>query len=199
MTFKNSDVLTDYVALLVDDVLNIAVEVVKKDNSWYLDERSELLRSSFNLVEADTEVNIVVSSEIASDNPNSGPLIVRCRIVHGEIEIVINGAYQPTVLKTKRSQLIDNFRGLLSKSFDAIMSSKDQKSLSEPVQDVVDEALARAESFIASNQGKHTREQLLDHIHSGSRWQLAVTDLDSRSLANVFKAAYSAIVDAGLL
>ena len=173
-------------------------------------------------------VQIVVSSIVASDTINDGELIADAmmnRSILGEffIELVLNGAYRWRKLKELRPYLVKAVYDSLIHELTHVADYKyrdgkehsyhnedgsidDDKYYSDRfevtafVQEVTDEAVRRAEEFTRARRGEnYTRDQLLDYVYKGKTWKDRVPQLKPSDRARVMKAAYSAMVDAGLV
>ena len=171
---------------------------------------------------------VVVSSIVASETINDGDLIADAmlhRDIVGDmtIELVLNGAYRWRKLLELRDNLVRAvYEALIHElthladhkyrdgkehayhkqdgSLDDDRYYSDKFEVTAFVQEITDEAVARAEQYVRSNRGKnYTRDQLLDHVSAGKNWKDRVPKLKASDRARVMKAVYSALVDAGLI
>lgn len=174
------------------------------------------------------EATVVVSSIVASDTINDGELIVDAMLHRGitgdmTIELVLNGAYRWRKLQELRDYLVKAvYEALIHElthladyryrdgkehpyhkqdgSLDDDRYYSDKFEVTAFVQEVTDEAVARAEQFVRSHRDvNYTRDQLLDYVSAGKNWKDRVPKLKPTDRARVLKAVYSAMVDAGLV
>lgn len=141
------------------------------------------------------------------------------------IEIVIEGAYTWQKLKELRYHFVkelyaamlhelthaadhayDNATAQLGRppymakdgSIDDAEYWNDPRELRAFIQEVVEEALARAETFMRSRYGENvTREQVLEYVYGGKTWKQVSEHTNERNRAKILKAVYTALVDAG--
>ncbi len=174
------------------------------------------------------ETRIIVSSIVGSDTINDGELVIDAMLHRGiagdmTIELVLNGAYRWRKLVELRDYLVRAvYDALLHElthladyryrdgkehsyrnddgSLDDDRYYSDKFEVTAFVQEVTDEAVKRAEDFTRARRDKnYTREQLLDYVANGKNWKDRVPKLKPSDRARVLKAAYSALVDAGLI
>jgi len=141
------------------------------------------------------------------------------------VEIVIEGAYTWQKLKELRYHFVnDLYTALLHELTHAADHAYDNKTsqLGRPpymskdgeiddveywndprelrafLQEVVEESLARAETFTRSHRGENiTREQVLEYVYNGKMWKQTAKFMNERNRAKILKAVYTALVDAG--
>ncbi len=141
------------------------------------------------------------------------------------VEIVIEGAYTWQKLKELRYYLVkDLYTALLHELTHAADHAYDNETaaLGRPpymakdgtlddaeywndpreirafLQEVVDEALARAETFVRTHRGDNfTRDQVLEYVYGGKMWKQTAEFMNERNRAKILKAVYTALVDAG--
>ncbi len=199
------EAITDFATLLADDVIARAEEISTKQELDQIDDHDELLRSSYGLSDHDVwvVVPIVVRSEVASDKPNNGKLIVTT-LVHedtGEptIEVAINGSYQWSKLGELRDSLAQDLIKVLLRELPIALSLRVSDESSTFVQDVADEAVARAEAFRQEQRdGNPTRDMVLDHVRAGEFFK-SMAGMKLRDRATTLKLVYSSLADTGLV
>jgi hypothetical protein len=179
-----------------------------------------LLESNFTVADVESRTwktfPVIVRSIVHSEQVNQGALILDSSYseeVDGSlfVEIVINGAYTWQKLKELRSNLVNDVYTSLLRELSSVFSSampheesndvefwEDPSNVMAILQEVVEEALVRAESYARSQRHKNvTRVQVLDHVHAGDTWKRALEFTNERNRAKILKAAYAALVDAG--
>lgn len=223
----------DYAELLADDIISAAKYVMRQQELGCLDDHAKLVRSDYGVNDVKTkewiEIPVLISSEWDGGQINDGTLIVGAMLGKYEagnmaIELVVNGAYTWSKLKELRSYLVksvyenlihelthladyayrDGKEHLSKKPSDAEYYG-DKFEMTAFIQELTDEALARAESYTKANRPaggkKHelTRDMMLDHVYAGKIWRDRVPNMQPRDRAKVLKVVYSALVDAGYL
>ncbi len=141
------------------------------------------------------------------------------------IEIIIEGAYTWQKLKELRQYLVkDLYTALLHElthaadhaydnktsrlgrppymskdgAIDDVEYWNDPRELRAFLQEVVEESLARAETFARSHRNENvTREQVLEYVYNGEMWKQTAKFMNERNRAKILKAVYTALVDAG--
>lgn len=200
------EAIAEFATLLADDVVTRVEDVCTKQELDRIDDHSELLKSDFGLSTRVgwIDVPIVVRSEVTSDKLNDGKLIV-ASMVHedtGEptIEIVVNGSYQWAKLSELRDRFAqDLFKSLLRELAIAVELHDVAEQPSTFVQDVADEAVARAESFKQDQRGSNpTRDMVLDHVRNGEFFK-SMASMKLHDRAETLKTVYSSLIDAGLV
>jgi hypothetical protein len=74
----------------------------------------------------------------------------------------------------------------------------DPREIRAFLQEVVEEVLARAETFMRSHRGENvTRDQVLEYVYAGKAWKQTAEYMNERNRAKILKAVYTALVDAG--
>jgi hypothetical protein len=223
----DNEAIMDYAALLTDDII-VAARIAtdsSEQNVDYVSEHPELMRSEYGVLDVKSKewirIPILVSSIVASDTVNQGNLLAMVVRKGYTIELVLNGAYRWRKLQEMRPYLVKNVYDALTYELAAVTNLHhteagksrpigdsyfdDDRYYKDPnvpffVQDVTDEAIKRAEVFIRSHRDtNYTREQLLDYVTGGMTWNTIVPKLKASDRAQVLKAAYSALVDAGLV
>jgi hypothetical protein len=204
-TVLDGEGIMDYAGLLADDIVSRAQDVNKEQESGVVDDHAVLLKSTYGLgVPEDdgrwVEVQVLVSSARASDLDNDGPLIV-ASMAHGpeSVEVVLNGSYSWKELQARRDAFVQAlYRCLLRDLTGAVEYDKPdphERKLN-PLQDLADEALARAEE---AKKGRNpTRDMVLDAVRGGKFYR-AAAGMPPRERAQALKIVYSSLVDAGLV
>lgn len=222
----DDEAIMDYAALLADDIVAAARMATDSHEQEvdYVSEHPELVRSEYGVPDVRSKewirVPVLVSSIVASDTVNQGDLLAAVVRKGRAIELVLNGAYRWRKLQEMRPHLVKAVYDALTRELAAVADSRhrgvgeprpagdgyldDDRYYDDPdvptlVRDVTDEAVRRAEAFVRSRHGvNYTREQLLDYVAGGPTWSVSVPRLKASDRARVLKAAYSALVDAGL-
>jgi hypothetical protein len=141
------------------------------------------------------------------------------------VEIVIEGAYTWQKLKELRQHFVkelyttllhelthaadhayDNKTSQLGRPpymakdgvIDDVEYWNDPRELRAFLQEVVEESLARAETFVRAHRKENiTREQVLEYVYEGKMWKQTAKFMNERNRAKILKAVYAALVDAG--
>ncbi len=217
--------LLDYTKLLVNDIIASTRDITRLKNSEFIDDNDLILKSDFVVADVKTKISkkipIIVRSVVTNEEVNQGSFIVDSNVYsdHNDaiVEIIIEGAYTWQKLNELRFQLQQElYSTLLSVLTDAIEHThnssyyledvfvddedywNDSSKLTNFTEEIVEEVLARAETFVRSKYKKNiTRDQILDYVYAGNLWQKASHFMNERTHAKILKAAYTALVDAG--
>jgi len=195
------EAILDYSELLADDIVAAVQEISHEQELDRVEDHAELLRSCFGYEDLDAkvwiDVPIVMSSEATSESTNDGDLIVSSSIRDRTIEIVINGSYHWSKLQDKKSILAQELYKFLLCDLTTLDEQRQNDKNGSFVEDLTDEALARAGSFERANRHKNpTRDMVLDNVRAGRSFE-RLDGMGVRDRVKALKAMYSALIDGG--